>query len=327
MVTRFLLAILLSGCGAAGGPHGGDRNLPSAETHPFEPQEEAILSLPGIDLRCPVVLDRSQSSPDLLVIARGEETSEILAFPLLAPGQQLDPDSGKTLELLDGTGASVESDWLDLDLVAAEGAFHLLLLDSRGNVVLFQEEEDSRWHVRHQWDGQAELDGWGAIEQIAGVRLGEELQLYGLDRVRQELLHWTLPLETNGGLSMHSVSATEDWGPPELWESDGISSLSLVTRQTPAGRTQYRLWYGGQRETAGGWTDGGLGFAASWDGEAWMRSPYGGSIVTPGLGEKEPMEWRLEGSTFLLYSRFWRREGINRHVIGIARFQNTVGTR
>jgi hypothetical protein len=128
----------------------------------------------------------------------------------------------------------------------------------------------------------------------------------------------------NGDWDLSPMELPQDFDPegsgPGLWEKDGVSSFHVQLEKTPIGRTTFRMWYGGVRNAASGMKDGGIGFAGSEDGVIWTRSTQGATLYNSGFGEKMPFFYSNGAQERIYYARYWRKEGDNRHVIGVATY-------
>ena len=87
-----LLMLSFIGCGAAGGSHGGDHNLPTAGVHPFMTEEEPIVSIPLTDLRHPSIVMDGNEAFWIYVLARKDERSSFIRIPHV-PGESVDIES------------------------------------------------------------------------------------------------------------------------------------------------------------------------------------------------------------------------------------------
>jgi len=322
MVRPLMFCVLLgltgTGCGAAGGPHGGGDNLPSTQSHPFSVDEEFRLSLSGTDLRSPSLVVGEEGSTWVYLVETKDDQSRVSRVRLEPDTTELDESLREEL-LLEGVPWVQSAPFLlevhpldegylaafsnpsvqGIQFATSQDGIQWNLDDTRGPIIA--PEGLPRGFSSHF--SEQGLKIWMVAENGKSVLYGQENQAES-DWDWQEL---ELPAGDHDGQRI-----------PGLWEQDGISSCHIMTQQTETGRTLYRMWYGGIREAASGIEDGGIGFAGSWDGELWVASPDGSTIYNAGFGEKDPFLWEFKGQTHLYYSRFWKKEGSNRHVIGRA---------
>jgi hypothetical protein len=322
MVKPLLIFALLGlgtmGCGAAGGSHGGGDNLPSTQSHPYDVDEDFQLSRSGTDLRSPSLLVGEEGSTWVYLVETKDDVS-------IASRIRLDPDATDLNEslreelLLEGTPWE-HSPPFQLEIHPLGERYLAVFSEPSVQGIQFAESDDGiQWNL----DGtRAPILGPEGLPRAFSSHLSEQrLKIWMVTEDGKSLLYGQ-ENETGSDWEWKDVERPagdrEGQSTPGLWEQDGISSCHVMTQITETGRTLYRMWYGGIREAASGILDGGIGFAGSWDGELWVASPDGSTVYNAGFGEKDPFLWEAKGRTHLYYSRFWKKEGNNRHVIGRA---------
>ena len=318
LIIFTLLGLSEMGCGAAGGAHGGGNNLPSTQSHPYSVDEDFQLSRSGTDLRSPSLLVGEDGSTWVYLVETKDGVSRA-SRTLLSP-DSTDFDESQREELLLEEAPWVHDPPFLLEIHALDEEYVAVFSEPSVQGIQFATSSDGiQWNLD---DSRAPILSSGGLPRSfsshhseQGMKIwmvtedGKSL-LYGQENETGPEWNWKdveRPARDLGGQSS-----------PGLWEQDGISSCHVMTELTETGRTLYRMWYGGIREAASGIQDGGIGFAGSWDGELWVASPDGSTVYNAGFGEKDPFLWAERGQTHLYYSRFWKKEGSNRHVIGRA---------
>ena len=312
-LTVLSVILALWGCGAAGGPHGGGENLPSTGSHGFTIDEDFRLSQAGVDLRSPSVILSGETKRWMYLIEDDGERSRAVRYEMTASSVEMD-DILRTELQLEGKPWE-DDDLVFLEVQTTEEGYQAVFLRQGADVVEWAlSDNGTDWSLRDQ---SIPLPG----DTLKGLTLGKKGNDWLIWALSEESL-WMGELDSDNewewtdiGLPTGLPFGEEEIG---LWEKNGMSSLQVLTEVTPTGRPQYRMWYGGIRIAVSGILDGGIGFAASWDGMHWERSPNGATLYNAGFGEKEPFVLEGPNQDTLYYSRFWKKEGSNRHVIGRA---------
>ena len=331
MVTRLfhlpLFAALLGGalaCGAGEGTHGGGENLPTTGILPHVALEEPLLSEPGHDLRRPWVVETPEGIRMWIAdrdVGSGE-TDHIQRHDS-ASGWSWSPEGTVALE---AAREGWEAGSIDAPCVVRDGdAWRMYYTGGDGAGIGLATSDDGKRWVRHAdnpvlspaqaWESEGGVthasvlpddDGW--VMWYAG---GEGA---GIGRATSEDgVSWQRTQEA----PVFTPSGSEG---DTLWDRDAVLHATITRRVTATGRELFQMWYGGARLNAANALDLSIGYAGSFDGIHWERFKLAPVLHEGGLGESEAFPISVDGHPALLYTRYWKKEGVNRRVLALAFF-------
>lgn len=265
------MASLLVGCAAGGDPGDGGANLPDRGFGTYErvlDADEAAVA--------PVVAEGRRLGAPMAVVEGGRVA---LYFEVCAD------------DICD-VGRAESSDGI------AFGDWQTVAEDMRAPYVIRRGSGWDLYGVRGDGIVRAEGDGvtFGAAVEVArGEGVGSPSVV---EHGGRRVLYATRPLD-DGGELVRAVEAGEgfgEWqavavpGTPEGWDPGEVAGAEVRSAVTDAGRAVLRLVYAG---------DGDLGFAASYDGEAWSAYAFNPALE----GGRAPSNVRLGGRYLLYFER------------------------
>ncbi len=113
-------------------------------------------------------------------------------------------------------------------------------------------------------------------------------------------ISWT----RTGTAASGGVGTILEPGEPGAWDAARVAAPALAIERTAAGRTVFRLWFGGMADN-----DFSIGEAASYDGRSWTASPYNPVLaespplgLTIGADEREPSVVGVAGARRLYFA-------------------------
>ncbi|NUN14032.1 MAG: hypothetical protein HUU55_10405 [Myxococcales bacterium] len=319
------LLILVGGCATEGGPNGGAAALPNAGILPYSKSiADPLVGASGHDYRRPWIVAKPNKEWAMWITDRtagADGTSTITLFESPDGAVWTERENGRFVGQTEGW----ENGWVaDPTVTYHNGQIWMWYAAGEGaGVGLAKSIDGLSWERAESNPVFVPEEVWeiDSIRSLSVLRVGETWRLYyvggkgagvGVAESEDGLVWKRLEI------APILAPSGEIEGTGSSWDRDLIVSMSVGIEKTAAGRTQFRMWYSGARERTDGTLDVGIGFAGSFDGTHFETMAENPVLRDGGYGETDPQETKLLGMRVLIYSEFWKKEGINRHVIRLA---------